>query len=104
MGQAKVVIIIGASGAGFGVFLDFAYHWFENVFMFGRSFPIEARLLVIIMTALSLLGGFGGGRGIAYSTHLRGFAGGCFYLRWREWHTCAAKFRANLEPPCAAFC
>lgn len=89
--------IIGASGAVFGVFLGFAYYWPREQINVWGIFPIEARLLVIIMTALSLFGGFGvGGGGVAHFAHLGGFAGGFLYLRWLERHTRAAKFRAKL--------
>lgn len=90
--------IVGASGALFGVFLGFASYWpRERIYVWG-IFPIEARLLVIIMTVLSLFGGFGGGGGIAHFAHLGGFAGGYLYIRWLERHTRAAKFRAKFGP------
>jgi membrane associated rhomboid family serine protease len=77
--------IIGASGAVFGVFLGFAYFWpRETIYVWG-IIPIEARWLVVIMTALSLFGGFGGAMGgIAHFAHLGGFAGGFLYLKWLE--------------------
>lgn len=91
--------IVGASGAVFGVFLGFAYYWpREPIYVWG-IFPIEARLLVIIMTVLSLFGGLGAGGGIAHFAHLGGFAGGYLYLKWLGRHTRAAKFRAKFEPP-----
>ena len=54
--------IIGASGAVFGVFLGFARAWpRERVYIWG-VLPVEARVLVAVMTLLALFGGFGGGR------------------------------------------
>ena len=77
--------IIGASGAIFGVFLGFAYYWpREQIYIWG-IFPVQARVLVVVMTALTLFGGFGGGGdGIAHFAHLGGFLGGYLYLKWIE--------------------
>jgi membrane associated rhomboid family serine protease len=92
--------IIGASGAVFGVFLGFAYFWpREQIYVWGIV-PVEARLLVVIMTALSLFGGFSGdGGGIAHLAHLGGFVGGFLYLKGLERFSRAARFRAKLEVP-----
>jgi len=75
--------IIGASGAVYGVFFGFAYFWpRERIFVWG-ILPIEARWLVLIMTALSLYGGVGdAGGNIAHFAHLGGFVGGYLYLRF----------------------
>jgi membrane associated rhomboid family serine protease len=74
--------IVGASGALFGVLYGFAHFWpREPIYIWG-VLPIEARWLVIGMTALSLFGGFGGGGGgIAHFAHLGGFVGGFAYIR-----------------------
>ncbi len=91
--------IVGASGAVFGVFLGFAYFWpREQIYIWG-IFPVEARLLVVIMTLLSLFGGFSGGGGIAHFAHLGGFVGGFVCLKWFEGTSRAAKFRAKFEVP-----
>ena len=90
--------IIGASGAVFGVFLGFAYYWpREMIFVWG-IFPIEARWLVVIMTALSLFGGFGGSEsGIAHFAHLGGFLGGFLFIKGLERTSRGAKFRRKLQ-------
>jgi membrane associated rhomboid family serine protease len=74
--------IIGASGAVYGVMLGFARYWpREPIYVWG-IFGVEARWFVVIMTALSLFGGFGtGSDGIAHFAHLGGFAGGYLYLK-----------------------
>ncbi|NIR43976.1 MAG: hypothetical protein GWN71_19620, partial [Gammaproteobacteria bacterium] len=52
--------IVGASGAVFGVLLGFARYWpREQIYIWG-VLPVEARWLVVAMTALALFGGFGG--------------------------------------------
>jgi membrane associated rhomboid family serine protease len=78
-------ILVGASGAVFGVQLAFAYFWpRQQIFIWG-VFPIEARWLVLIMTVMSLYFGFAGsGGGVAHLAHLGGFAGGYLYIKWME--------------------
>jgi membrane associated rhomboid family serine protease len=75
--------IIGASGAVYGILLGFAFFWpREQIYIWG-ILPVEARWMVVGMTALSLWGGFGGSGGnIAHFAHLGGFAGGYAYLKW----------------------
>jgi membrane associated rhomboid family serine protease len=74
--------IIGASGAVYGVMMAFATLWpHEPIYVWG-VFPVSARIMVIILTALSLFGGFGGGDGIAHFAHLGGFLGGWAAVRW----------------------
>ncbi len=76
--------IVGASGAVYGVFLAFARFWpRENIMIWG-IIPIEARWLVVMMTALSVFGGISGGGNIAHFAHLGGFLGGYIFLRLRE--------------------
>lgn len=53
---------IGASGAVFGVLIGFARYWPRERIYIWMILPLEARWLVVIVTGLSLLGGFGGGR------------------------------------------
>jgi membrane associated rhomboid family serine protease len=92
--------IIGASGAIFGVFLAFARYWpREKIYIYGLL-PIEARLFVGIMTALSIFSGLSGtGGGVAHFAHLGGFLGGFLYLRWMEWSSPAARFKRKAGAP-----
>lgn len=94
--------IIGASGAVFGVFLGFARLWPREKVLIWGILPVEARVLVGVMTVLALFGGFGAGRsGIAHFAHLGGFVGGYLYLRWAEWRSPAARFKRRAEAPAA---
>ncbi len=76
------VAILGASGAVYGVMMGFAYFWpTEPIYIWGLL-PVQSRWLVVVMTLLSLYGGFGtGGGGVAHFAHLGGFLGGYLYLR-----------------------
>jgi len=76
--------IIGASGAVYGVFLAFARFWPREQILIWGIIPVEARTLVIIMTAMSVWGGFSGGGNTAHWAHLGGFVGGFLYLWLRD--------------------
>ena len=91
--------IVGASGAIFGVMLGYARYWPRALIYVWGVVPLEARWFVIVMTALSLLGGFGGVQpGVAHFTHLGGFVGGFAYLSWLDRRSPAARFRAGAHP------
>lgn len=76
--------IVGASGALYGVMMAYAYFWPRSQIFVWGLFPVEARWLVVFMTALSLYGGFRGVDDIAHFAHLGGFLGGYLFLRWRS--------------------
>ncbi len=89
--------IIGASGAVFGVMLGYAHFWPRDiVYLF--FLPLEARWLVVLMTAVALYGASRGQAGIAHFAHLGGFVGGFLYLRWLELRSPAVQFRAAAMP------
>jgi membrane associated rhomboid family serine protease len=95
--------IVGASGAVYGVMMGFAYFWpVEPIYIYG-IFPIQARWLVVIMTGLSLFGGFGGAAdGTAHFAHLGGFLGGYLYLRFSGGRIAQATPIAAVPVPSAA--
>ena len=97
---APGVMVIGASGAVYGVLLGFAYYWpRERIYIWGLL-PIEARWLVIGFTAMSLFFGLGGARtGIAYFAHLGGFLGAFLYLKWMERNLPLKKFQKKAAGP-----
>lgn len=92
------VAIIGASGAVYGVMFGFAYFWPTDRIYIYAILPVQARTLVIVMTALSLYGGFSGGDGIAHFAHLGGFLGGFLYLRWMR-RSRGAPSLQDIVPP-----
>ncbi len=91
--------VVGASGAIFGVFLAYARYWPRvKVFIWG-VLPIEARWLVVLMTAISVLGGFGAVEpGIAHYAHLGGFVGGYLSLRFIERRSTARRWQQVATP------
>jgi len=90
--------MIGASGAVFGVQLAFAYFWpREKIFIWG-ILPVEARVLVAILTAMSLYMGMQGGGSIAHFAHLGGFLGAFLYLKYLEHNSPAKKWQRQIRP------
>jgi membrane associated rhomboid family serine protease len=77
--------ILGASGAVFGVMFGFAKFWpKDRIFVWG-IFPIEARILVLIMAGLALFSGSRGSQGgVADFAHLGGFVGAWAYLAYLD--------------------
>jgi membrane associated rhomboid family serine protease len=96
------VQIVGASGAIFGVQLAFAkYFPRERIFIWG-VIPVEARVLVIIMTGISIFGGLSGGGRTAHFAHLGGYVGAFFFLMIMERRTPSAKWQAKVAGPKAS--
>jgi membrane associated rhomboid family serine protease len=92
------VPMVGASGAVFGILMGFAMYWpHERIFIMG-VLPVEARVLVAVLTVVSLYFGWQGGGSVAHFAHLGGFLGGFLYLKWWERSSPAAKFRATAKP------
>ena len=91
--------IIGASGAVYGVMLGYAMFWPRDQIMIWGIVPVEARFLVLAMTALSLFGGFSpSSGGIAHFAHLGGFLGGYLFIKLMRQGSGAAKFRKQAVP------
>jgi membrane associated rhomboid family serine protease len=97
-----LVAIIGASGAVFGVQLAYAmFYPRDKIFIWG-VIPVEARVLVIVMTLISIYSGFRGGGGVAHFAHLGGYLGAWLYLRWSEKRTPSKQWQAKVAGPPAA--
>jgi membrane associated rhomboid family serine protease len=94
--------IVGASGAIFGVMLAFAIYWpHDRIYIWG-ILPVEARWLIIIMTAMSLAGGMHiTHSNLAHFAHLGGFAGGYLYLRWADLTSKTREFKVRATNPVA---
>ena len=94
--------IVGASGAVFGVQLAFAKFFPRDKIYIWGVIPIEARVLVVIMTVITLYGGLSGGGGVAHFAHLGGYIGAALYL-WRvDKNLPAAKWQEKLAGPTAS--
>ena len=93
------VYIIGASGAVFGVQLAFARYWPRDRILIWGIVPVEAWILVVVMTAVSLFGGLGRMGNVAHWAHLGGFAGAALYLAVMERFSPAKRFRSASRTP-----
>lgn len=93
-------LIVGASGALFGIFLAFARYWPRALIYIWGVLPLEAWLFVALMTILSLGSGImGAAQGVAHFAHLGGFVGGFLYLKWIELRSPARRFKARAAGP-----
>ncbi len=91
--------IVGASGAVFGVQLAFAmFYPREKIYIWG-IIPIEARVLVLIMTVISLYSGTRGGGNVAHFAHLGGYVGAYLYLKYAEKRTPAKQWEKKVAGP-----
>lgn len=91
--------IVGASGAVFGVQLAFAMFYPKDRIYIWGVIPIEARVLVILMTVITLYGGFSGGGGIAHFAHLGGYVGAFIYLKVLERRNPSRQWQAKVAGP-----
>jgi membrane associated rhomboid family serine protease len=94
--------IVGASGALFGVQLAFAKFFPRDRILIWGIIPVEARVLVLITTALALFGGFTGGGTTAHFAHLGGYVGAFFYLLWADKRSPKGQWEKKLAGPAAA--
>lgn len=93
---SPMIGVIGASGAVYGVMLAFANYWPREVVHIWGVLPIEVRWLVLGMTVLSVVSGFGGaGDGIAHFAHLGGFLGAWIYLKVMDRTSGTRRFQAQ---------
>lgn len=90
--------VIGASAGVFGVMLAFAMFWpRERIYIWG-IIPVEARILVIITTVMTLYAGFGGrGGNTAHFAHLGGYLGAWVYLWYLSRNTAQRRFKARMN-------
>jgi membrane associated rhomboid family serine protease len=76
--------IIGISGVCYAIMFAFAWYWPDTPIYIYAIFPVKARVLVIIMAVLILLGSVQGGSQIAHFTHLGGFLFGYLFVKFQS--------------------
>ncbi len=96
------VSIVGASGAVFGVQLAYAMFYPRDKIYIWAVIPVEARVLVILMTVFTLYSGFSGGGNVAHFAHLGGYVGAYLYLKWVEKRAPSKQWQAKVAGPPAA--
>lgn len=81
-------VVVGASGAVFGILLAFGMTFPNQIIMMSFLFPIKAKFMVIIYGVITFLSiARPGHDGIAHFAHLGGMAFGFLYLKheWFRW-------------------
>lgn len=110
-GLTPHALVVGASGAIYGLMLAYAGIWpTDRIYIWG-VLPVQARWMVIFLAVWAVIGtlpliasvfGLDGLHvptdNIAHHAHLGGFVGGWLFMRWQEKNTGAAKFRKQAEP------
>lgn len=75
-------LIVGASGAIFGVMLAYAMYWPENLIYIWGIFPVKAKWMVAALIGINLLYAISGtSTGVAHLAHLGGAAAAFAYLK-----------------------
>ena len=79
-------IVIGASGAIYGLLLAYALYFPDRPIYMYLVFPIPAKYFVMIMGALAFYSSVGETGGVASATHLGGLVIGYLYLKGARIH------------------
>ena len=79
-------IVIGASGAIYGLLLAFALYFPDRPIYMYLVFPIPAKYFVLIMGGLAFYSSLGQGGGVANATHLGGLLVGYVFLKSARVH------------------
>ena len=87
--ELRHAIIIGASGAIFGLLLAYALYFPNRTIYLYFLFPIPVKYFVMIIGAISLYSSLGPSGGVASVTHLGGLAVGYLYLKGARFHPLA---------------
>lgn len=93
------VPIVGASGAIFGVQLAFAKFFPRERILIWGIIPVEARVLVVLMTGISIFGGLSGGGNTAHFAHLGGYVGAFLYLLAIQRSLPKEQWKSQVEGP-----
>jgi len=79
--QLQYSIVIGASGAIFGLLLAYALYYPDRPIYMYLVFPLPAKYFVLIMGAIALYSSMGEAGGVANATHLGGLLVGYVFLK-----------------------
>lgn len=89
-------VMIGASGAIYGLLLAYGLLYPERYVYLYFFFPIKVKWLVIIMGSLAFISSVtGNSPGIANTAHLGGILVGYVFLKGRAWYSRYGEFRAR---------
>jgi membrane associated rhomboid family serine protease len=109
-GEIRESLVIGASGAIYGLLLAYGLYFPERPILMALLFPIPAKYFVMIIGAIALYSSVGTTGGVAHATHLGGLIVGYVYLKgprnpWGDlqywylrWKFNRARRRFNVHP------
>lgn len=103
-------VVIGASGAIYGVLLAYGMYFPHRTILLFLLFPVPAKYAVMIFGAIAFIFSFDGGGGVAHTAHLGGLVVGYVYLtslrgggplqelkyRWLRWKMSRARSRFDV--------
>jgi membrane associated rhomboid family serine protease len=84
--QLQGAVIIGASGAIYGLLLAYALYFPDRPIYMYFVFPIPAKIFVAIMGAIAFFSSLSEAGGVANATHLGGLLVGYLYLKGARMH------------------
>ena len=107
--QVHYSVVIGASGAVYGLLLAYAIYFPDRPIYMYFVFPIPARIFVLILGAIELLSSVSAPGGVANATHLGGLLVGYVFLKNARVHPLAElKYRylkwKNTRPVASSTC
>ena len=92
----SISIVIGASGAIYGLLLAYGLTYPNRIVYLNFLFPIRVKWLVIIMGVVAFISSItGSDSGVASIAHLGGMAVGYIYLKGRYWRARYSEFNAQ---------
>jgi membrane associated rhomboid family serine protease len=80
-GEIQQSLVIGASGAIYGLLLAYGLYFPDRPILMALLFPIPAKYFVMIIGAIALYSSLGTTGGVAHATHLGGLIVGYLYLK-----------------------
>ena len=93
-----VVVIIGASGAIYGILLAYGVTYPNRIVYFSFLFPVKVKWMVLIMGAIAFLSSISStNSGIAHIAHLGGMVVGYIYLKGGSWQSIYREFEARRQ-------
>src|SRR6185295_13560833 len=84
--QLQGAVIIGASGAIYGLLLAYALYFPDRPIYMYFVFPIPAKIFVAIIGAIAFFSSLSEAGGVANATHLGGLLVGYLYLKGARMH------------------
>ena len=98
VGINALAIIIGASGAIYGLLLAYGVSYPNRIVYLGFLFPVKVKWMVLIMGAVAFLSSISQpNSGVAHVAHLGGMIVGYLYLRGRGWRNQYKQFEAQRQ-------